>query len=137
MRTKFHYLKIKIKSLAAEARMIRQEEQKVKRFYRNAKTIEHHREHTATFWGLRCHRKFDVRREARAAQLAYAYLRGIPLKTVESKVHDQCKQLSVLRRARDIAEKYGYGFDKEKFEAWSEAKKTEKSVRQKIIAMVT
>lgn len=90
------FLKVKIKSLAAEARIIRAEERR-----RRGKKVETPR-HSKTplgellndqrrsvrlryvrplkdgdpFFALRAHRTNDVRREARAALLAYAYLRG-------------------------------------------------------------
>lgn len=57
------YLKIKIMSLAAEAKIIRREE---RRWYGSSGTRS----------GLRNHRVFEVRSEARAAQVAYAFVRG-------------------------------------------------------------
>lgn len=65
------YLKVKIKSLAAEARIIRMEERRARR--------------TSLRCGLAEHRRGVVRREARIAQLAYGYLRGRPRSTVEPK----------------------------------------------------
>lgn len=56
-----HYLKIKIKHLAAEARIIRQEERKF---------------HGMDKWALQHHRKTVVRDAARQAQMAYAVIRG-------------------------------------------------------------
>lgn len=69
------YLKVKIKSLAAEARIIRHDEE-----------VWRHREHDKgrpTFFGLRSHRTWDVRNEARHALLAYAFLRGRSYLSVE------------------------------------------------------
>src|ERR1700729_3975694 len=90
------YLKIKIKSLAAEARMIRHEETRWKirsKPYRReqSKNIEEWladkrptyevsdelkplTEANNIFWGLRSHRTSDVRVESRAALLAYGML---------------------------------------------------------------
>ena len=67
--TKVKMLKIKIKSLAEEARIIRTEERKSKGWIRNS---------------LRLHRIEDVRREARHSLLAYAFLRGVPYHVVEN-----------------------------------------------------
>lgn len=61
------YLKIKIMSLAAEATIIRREE---RRWHRNTDVA------IATRNGLRSHRVNEVRIEARAALVAYAYVRG-------------------------------------------------------------
>lgn len=62
-------LRVKVKSLAAEARIIRLEE-------RRART-------TAARESLYFHRIRDVRREARAALLAYAFIRGRDYATCE------------------------------------------------------
>jgi hypothetical protein len=64
------YLKIKIMSLAAEARIIRREEKK----WPGAADVR---------WGLYSHRVATVRPEARVALLAYAYLRGRPYVALE------------------------------------------------------
>ena len=58
-------LKVKIKSLAEEARIIRREERKLDWKTDQAKRFK-----------LWVHRTFDIRREARATLIAYAYLRG-------------------------------------------------------------
>lgn len=65
------YLKIKIKSLAEEARIIRHEEKKW------AGPSE-------TRMGLHHHRTHHVRMETRAALLAYAFIRGRRYSQVES-----------------------------------------------------
>lgn len=98
------HLKIKIKSLAAEARFIRLEEQKILgRRRRLAPTedqpamlkqpkkrvggelpwlrshqspVEEIEAAESKFHSLRMHRINEVRKEARASQLAYAFLRG-------------------------------------------------------------
>jgi hypothetical protein len=108
-------LRIKIKSLAAEARIIRHEEHKLTRGHRapippvdlppqmaarlRGKTerrgmIPWARAHQAgtgeieametEYFSLHRHRTYDLRNEARAAQLAYGYLRGKPYAVVES-----------------------------------------------------
>ncbi len=81
------YLKVKIKSLAAEAAIIRLEERRAKRRVHYAvmkqlpedevKPLEWERQ------GLHHHRTYHVRTEARAAQLAYALIRNVPYKRVE------------------------------------------------------
>jgi hypothetical protein len=62
------FLKVKVKSLAAEAAIIRMEESRSRGDLRNQ---------------LRRHRREDVRREQRATQVAYGYLRGIALRRIE------------------------------------------------------
>ena len=76
----YFYIKVKILSLAAEAKIIRKQEQ----------IARHHRDRTRRI-GLAGHRRGIVRREARHALLAYAFLRGTPYKTVEAKCHDNDK----------------------------------------------
>jgi len=84
------YLKIKIKSLAAEAQIIRKEERKWP-----GTTAERH--------GLHSHRVLDVRREARSALLAYGYLRGRKYLQLEPK----CSEAPNWRRIGKLVERYG------------------------------
>jgi len=64
------FLKVKVKSLAAESRIIRKEEGRARGELRDQ---------------LRAHRRQEVRREQRATQLAYGYLRGIAMTRIEPK----------------------------------------------------
>lgn len=74
------YLKVKIRSLAAEARIIRQEELRLRDRGRSRPLPAHL---LGVREGLRLHRVNDVRTEARAALLAYGFLRGRPLEAIE------------------------------------------------------
>ncbi len=94
------FLKVKIKSLAEESRIIRQEERKSETALRNR---------------LYQHRTWDVRREARASLLAYGYLRGKPLSVVESKGK---RRSSIDRRAHQIVKKFGNTAGYEAFYGW-------------------
>lgn len=74
------YLKVKIKSLAEEARIIRREEWQIKSRpvgYRESGWL-------AKLNGLHHHRTQVVRREARATQLAYGFLRGRRYSQIEA-----------------------------------------------------
>ena len=129
------YLKVKIKSLATEATIIRKEEHSAKAQYRYLKDKQglekQYDEAVSTFWGLRSHRTIDVRNEARAAQLAYAFVRGKPFKFVEANtevgywsshhkvaiIHEDMKWL--LDRVSRLATKYGgKEFSKQDIETW-------------------
>ena len=81
-------LKIKIKSLADEARTIRKEENKLPGPQRGS---------------LRDHRVGVVRREARHSLLAYGYLRGVPYRAMEATTHTDPEWKSVER----MIKKYG------------------------------
>jgi len=70
------YLKVKIKSLATEAKIIRQEERKARE--RRDRTLR---------IGLAGHRRGIVRHEARHSLLAYGFLRGVPYDKMEAKCH--------------------------------------------------
>jgi hypothetical protein len=71
------HLTVKIKTLAAEARIIRHKEQSLKkRGPLSGLTLQR-------FESLQGHRKLLVRRESRHTQLAYAYLKGMPYHMVE------------------------------------------------------
>ena len=81
------YLKVKIKSLAEEAKIIRREERKIEnQDFRN---------------GLHRHRVVDVRKEARATLIAYGYLCGKTYKQLEpnaTKPLDWSKVKSMVQR---------------------------------------
>ena len=78
-------LKIKIKSLAAEAVLIRKDESKALAKSRTAPDETHREWHKTTYKSLNDHRRGIVRFEARCAQLAYAFLLGKPHKLAEPK----------------------------------------------------
>lgn len=119
---KFAELRIKIKSLAAEAQIIRSDERKV---LKRARSIEARTEPASrdpkataslrdTHHSLRLHRVHDVRNEARASLLAYAYLRGMPYAKVEtpprmnvSDWKDRRRFTPVEGRIVDLVAKYG------------------------------
>ena len=84
------YLKIKIMSLAAEARIIRTEEKKW--------PGEHPARH-----GLHRHRMHEVRSEARHALLAYGFLRGRTYRRLENKA----ARAPDWDRVQKLAEKFG------------------------------
>lgn len=83
------YLKIKIKSLAAEARIIRVEERKARL--------------PDTRAGLHHHRVIDVRRESRVAHLAYGFLRGRSYRALEPKCYEEPNWMRVVQ----LVGKYG------------------------------
>lgn len=88
-------LRVKIKSLAAEAVIIRREAKK-------------YRGDSMERGTLNTHRITVVRDEARSAQLAYAFLRGVRYRTVEQK----CKRPPDVKRITAIADKFGqYGVE--------------------------
>lgn len=88
------YLKIKIKSLAAEARIIRREERRQlgsARYLKRrdwSRQVNERSEEQLTAYSchqrLHQHRVVGVRQEARAAQIAYGFLRGRRLSQIES-----------------------------------------------------
>lgn len=100
MYTKKTYLRIKVLSLAAEAKLIRAEEARwIKRDGKKDHPIR---------MGLMNHRKWDVRNEQRSALLAYAFLRGRQYKQLERK----CYTKPNWNRIIDLAAKYGAEADR-------------------------
>jgi len=83
------YLKVKIKSLAAEAKIIRTEERRARR--------------PGLRRGLQDHRKGIVRYEARHTHLAYGFIRGREYHQMESSTHESPN----WERVRKMVEKYG------------------------------
>src|SRR5271168_5421761 len=99
------YLKIKIKSLAAEAVIIKQEERKwkaVRQVFTGDNDVSINAPHQM-FFNLRYHRLFEVRTECRAAILAYGYLRGRTYQSIEAK----CYQGPNWARVKELVSKYG------------------------------
>ncbi len=89
-------LKIKSKHLALEPAIIRKEEYRIlkqiawtkKKYQVNDVYGDVLYPLYSKYFSLSNHRKCDVRNEARATHLTRAFLRGLPYKCVESKVHD-------------------------------------------------
>lgn len=97
------YLKIKLKTLAVEARIIRAQEKKT-----NGKW-------NATRESLYLHRTKDVRGESRATGLAYGFLRGRKRRQIE------CKALTEPKWDRVEAMVKKYGTLDERFKEWRDA----------------
>ncbi len=119
------YLKIKLKSLAAEAVIIREEEKK----YRFERTADGEMKPSAEgslrrqiFWGLREHRIKDVREESRSASLAYGFLRGRRYRQIEATSYVAPN----WKRVETLVLKYAHGAEagdlKRKFEIWKSEK---------------
>lgn len=120
--TRKTHLKVKIKSLAAEAVIIKREEAKWKQFAYTDPQTNFAAKHPM-FWSLRQHRLQDVRKECRHATIAYGYLRGRAYKQIEAK----CHEAPIWSRVADIVINFsGYKYatleDKKKIrenvEAW-------------------
>lgn len=101
-------LKIKSKHLSEEAKIIRSEEQKLKK---QAKWLREHQKDDSkvmkTFHSLNHHRRWDVRNENRATFLARAYLRGRPYKEVEVGCNDTHIRNYLVPRIVSMVNKYG------------------------------
>ena len=97
------FLKIKLKSLAAEARIIRRQERKT------GGKHDHIRE------SLYLHRLHVVRRASRETHLAYGYLRGRPYRAMERNALRGPDWKSVA----SMVKKYGE-FKEEDFKSWQE-----------------
>ncbi len=118
MKTRIRMLKVKIKSLAAEARIIRLEELRAKG---RRKSPDRRKDMGLGFvqanpdylvvrgrdprllFELHHHRVWDVRQEQRASLLAYAFLRGRTLAACEPKTTREPDWARVLK----LVEKFG------------------------------
>lgn len=87
------YLRVKIKSLAAEARIIRHEEVKYK---------PRIKDDNQTYFALRYHR-LAIRGDTRSALLAYGILRGRTYRQIEAKCYEPPK----LAQVRDNLVRFG------------------------------
>lgn len=88
MNERLIHLRIKVKSLTAEAVIIRAEARKTTGMVK---------------WGLNHHRKTVVRECTRENLLAYGLIKGIPYETMEKRCHTSPNLSSVSR----IAERFG------------------------------
>jgi hypothetical protein len=105
------YLRVKLKSLAEEARIIRQEERKANK-YRDYVLQDR----------LHYHRVEDVRSEARATLLAYQYLRGMPYAICE-KANSTIPDIAAFERMC-----LKYGKVKVSFDEWAKEKEPKPSL---------
>ena len=88
MNDRLIHLRIKIKSLAAEAAIIRKEANRTK---------------GPTKWGLNAHRTGTVRSEARLSLLAYGLLRRVPYNVMEK----TCDEAPNFSKVADFARRFG------------------------------
>jgi len=107
------FLKVKVKSLAVEATIIRKEERVWKP--RRIDGIPH-----PTFFGLKAHRRGVLRNESRHALLAYGFLRGKTYKQIENKAYEPPNWNSI----EQLAKRFG-GLDSrvllQRFAEWKDA----------------
>jgi len=91
------FLKIKLKSLAAEQRIIRKAAKRHRQISKKMdataneeykySTVEYER-HRSLWLSMTTHRRFHVRPIIRSAHLAFAYMRNVPYSKVESWCHE-------------------------------------------------
>lgn len=115
-------LKIKIKSLGAEIRLIHDEEIKLKAAARKAgdrfpDTAKHFRD---SFWSLREHRE-GLTDDTRAANLAYGFLRGKSYLSMEPKRYSDPAWGSIERMVLKYGARHGDRKLKQSFEQWKQA----------------
>ena len=130
------YLKVKIKSLAEEARIIRKEEQKALRkasYHRRKQDETQTNEAYNLYYNLKLHRHHPVGTESRAALIAYGYLRGLKYSQIEKpknamilnkiKINSKDEYTRIIpNRAYTLICKYGpiKNLPFETFEKWIE-----------------
>ncbi len=90
-------LKIRAKALAAEAKIIRHEEQKAKARATHAKSEDRKQAARSTFSTLQSHRRHVVRRAARSTHLARAFLRGLRYRHIEAKCREMPDRAEILK----------------------------------------
>ena len=90
-------MRVKIKSLAAESKMIRNEEKLADRESEDKDNRE----------SLYLHRTIDVRKETRATLLLYSFLRGTPYSKVEPNKPTDLNALYAKTRAKKMGVKFG------------------------------
>lgn len=130
-------MKVRIKELAQEAKYIRHEETKIKSkqkivnwCYAWGKPRIEPDDISQDFLKLRSHRTHEVREAARAAQLAYGFLRGIPYLEIECKRKQEKEWLfknRITPEIKRLAKKFGNLYGKESYDEeidkWLDTKK--------------
>lgn len=116
-------LKIKSKHLGLEAKVIKFEEQKLKRQIRwQLKAQIAAEKFQSKLNSITNHRKWDVRNENRATFLARAYIAGVPYKTVEQRrkpENEYTFQIYVLPRVLAMVNRYhNSNITKEAIKEW-------------------
>jgi hypothetical protein len=118
-------LKIKAKHLALEPSIIKREENKLR------KRMKYNRDGETSYWKLErerdslCnHRRWNVRNESRATELARAYLAGKSYSYVEkTRKNDGMFQLYIVPRIVAMVTRYGTGeqrkVDRKIIQEWS------------------
>lgn len=102
-------LKVKLKALAAEAKIIRFEEKRTKGALRDE---------------LCAHRRFAVRTEARATHLAYGFIRGRAYRQIENK----CDTPPDWKKVEGMIKRYGKNNrDFEQMKNWAETAHADKA----------
>lgn len=119
-------LKIKAKHLALEPQIIKHEEQKLKGQIKYTKGTDANLIYKLN--DLVNHRKWNVRNESRATELARTYLAGKPYSYVEKKRKDDGMfQLYIVPRIVSMVIKYGKGeqrkIDAKVIREWSDLTK--------------
>lgn len=113
------YLKIKLKSLLEEAKIIRKEQGRAQRSYKWCKV--HEDENTADYMFMRIdlerHRRYTVRPEARATLLAYGYLCSKPYEVIEQR----SKKLIPFDRIESMVKRYGTAQQFYDFNEWKKS----------------
>ncbi|MFA5024226.1 MAG: hypothetical protein WC523_04680 [Patescibacteria group bacterium] len=112
MNERLIHLRIKIKSLAAEAAIIRKEANKTNGMIK---------------WGLNYHRTTVVREHARLNQLVYGLLRRVPYKAMETK----CYKAPDFKKILELAARFGEN-DKAYMELWEKEAKAHVEEQNKV-----
>lgn len=106
MNSRTIHLRVKIKSLAEEARIIRKEEKKALKL--SPRTGDNG--YCPTYESLRTHRKGVVGYEARHSLLAYGFLRGMPYAYMEQRLKDITWDQPEFSRVKHLAERFSQGY---------------------------
>jgi hypothetical protein len=113
------HLKIKLKTLAAEARIIRKEERKALKAGRNglASDRNDYERHYRAYESLREHRTGVVRSTARVNNIAYGFLRGQAYCDIENRTKSEVDLVAVLK----LVKRFGTREDLARWPAWQTA----------------
>lgn len=94
------FIRVKIKSLAEESKIIKDEMSRVSKQLKRAQVDETRGRLQLQLISLDMHRRLKVRHAARHSLLVYALLRGKPYKMLEEKCHEPPSLNSIAKEAQ-------------------------------------
>lgn len=123
-------LKVKANSLAAEARIIRKIEKKLKENFHKASNetqAEFRNDHVNRFNNLHNHKTASVRKAARSTHLARMYIKGLFYSKVEAVSYERPDYISIAKMVRQYGGEEFDNITRESIVPWAKCNPDERN----------